>query len=75
MAAGNSDFDAILSTTLKNYVPKLADNVFLIHLYSEVEARAQHHPREKPKDLQQRTLYAQPFDQQNLPRSTSLHNF
>ena len=28
MAAGNSDFDAILSTTLKNYVPKLADNVF-----------------------------------------------
>ena len=27
MAAGNSDFDAILSTTLKNYVPKLADNV------------------------------------------------
>ena len=28
MAAGNSDFDEILSTTLKNYVPKLADNVF-----------------------------------------------
>jgi len=28
MAAGNSDFDQILSTTLKNYVPKLADNVF-----------------------------------------------
>ena len=26
--AGNADFDAILSTTLKNYVPKLADNVF-----------------------------------------------
>jgi len=28
MAAGNADFDQILSTTLKNYVPKLADNVF-----------------------------------------------
>lgn len=28
MAAGNSDFNEILSTTLKNYVPKLADNVF-----------------------------------------------
>jgi len=28
MAAGNSDFDAILSTTLKNYIPKLTDNVF-----------------------------------------------
>ena len=26
--AGNADFDQILSTTLKNYVPKLADNVF-----------------------------------------------
>ena len=26
--AGNPDFDQILSTTLKNYVPKLADNVF-----------------------------------------------
>ena len=26
--AGNADFDAILSTTLKNYVPRLADNVF-----------------------------------------------
>ena len=25
---GNDDFDQILSTTLKNYVPKLADNVF-----------------------------------------------
>ena len=34
MAAGNADFDQILSTTLKNYVPKLADNVFLslIHI-------------------------------------------
>ena len=28
MAAGNADFDQILSTTLKNYIPKLADNVF-----------------------------------------------
>ena len=28
MAAGNSAFDQILSTTLKNYVPKLTDNVF-----------------------------------------------
>ena len=28
MAAGNADFNQILSTTLKNYVPKLADNVF-----------------------------------------------
>ena len=28
MAAGNSDFNEILSTTLKNYVPKLAANVF-----------------------------------------------
>ena len=28
MAAGNSDFDEILSTTLKNYVPKLTDNIF-----------------------------------------------
>ena len=28
MAAGNDDFNQILSTTLKNYVPKLADNVF-----------------------------------------------
>jgi hypothetical protein len=26
--AGNDSFDQILSTTLKNYVPKLADNVF-----------------------------------------------
>jgi hypothetical protein len=26
--AGNSNFDAILSTTLKNYIPKLADNIF-----------------------------------------------
>ena len=26
--AGNDDFNQILSTTLKNYVPKLADNVF-----------------------------------------------
>lgn len=28
MAAGNDAFNQILSTTLKNYVPKLADNVF-----------------------------------------------
>jgi hypothetical protein len=28
MVAGNSDFNQILSTTLKNYIPKLADNVF-----------------------------------------------
>ena len=28
MAAGNSNFDEILSTTLKNYVPKLTDNIF-----------------------------------------------
>jgi len=28
MAAGNSAFDQLLSTTLKNYVPKLTDNVF-----------------------------------------------
>jgi len=28
MAAGNADFDAILSTTLKNYIPKLTDNIF-----------------------------------------------
>jgi len=28
MAAGNSDFDEILSTTLKNYIPKLTDNIF-----------------------------------------------
>ena len=28
MAAGNADFDEILSTTLKNYVPKLTDNIF-----------------------------------------------
>ena len=28
MAAGNSNFDEILSTTLKNYVPKLSDNIF-----------------------------------------------
>ena len=28
MAAGNDDFNQILSTTLKNYIPKLADNVF-----------------------------------------------
>tara|TARA_B100001146_G_scaffold223313_1_gene237667 strand:- start:104 stop:1066 length:963 start_codon:yes stop_codon:yes gene_type:complete len=28
MAAGNADFNQILSTTLKNYIPKLADNVF-----------------------------------------------
>ena len=26
--AGNADFDAILSTTLKNYIPKLTDNIF-----------------------------------------------
>lgn len=26
--AGNADFDTILATTLKNYVPKLVDNVF-----------------------------------------------
>ena len=28
MAAGNADFDEILSTTLKNYVPRLTDNIF-----------------------------------------------
>ena len=28
MAAGNDAFNQILSTTLKNYIPKLADNVF-----------------------------------------------
>ena len=28
MAAGNADFDEILSTTLKNYIPKLTDNIF-----------------------------------------------
>jgi hypothetical protein len=28
MAAGNTAFDEILSTTLKNYVPKLTDNIF-----------------------------------------------
>jgi len=28
MAAGNSNFDEILTTTLKNYIPKLTDNVF-----------------------------------------------
>ena len=28
MAAGNSNFDEILSTTLKNYVPRLTDNIF-----------------------------------------------
>ena len=28
MVAGNTNFDEILSTTLNNYVPKLADNVF-----------------------------------------------
>ena len=28
MAVGNSAFDEILSTTLKNYVPKLTDNIF-----------------------------------------------
>ena len=28
MAAGNSAFDEILSTTLKNYIPKLTDNIF-----------------------------------------------
>ena len=26
--AGNSEFDQILSTTLKNYIPKLTDNIF-----------------------------------------------
>ena len=26
--AGNDDFDQILSTTLKNYIPKLTDNIF-----------------------------------------------
>ena len=26
--AGNANFDEILSTTLKNYVPKLTDNIF-----------------------------------------------
>ena len=28
MAAGNSNFDEILTTTLNNYVPKLVDNIF-----------------------------------------------
>ena len=28
MAAGNAAFDEILSTTLKNYIPKLTDNIF-----------------------------------------------
>jgi hypothetical protein len=28
MAAGNANFDEILSTTLNNYIPKLTDNVF-----------------------------------------------
>ena len=28
MAAGNADFNQILSTTLKNYIPKLTDNIF-----------------------------------------------
>ena len=28
MAAGNSNFDEILSTTLKNYIPNLTDNIF-----------------------------------------------
>lgn len=28
MALGNADFDAILSTTLKNYTPQLEDNIF-----------------------------------------------
>ena len=28
MAAGNADFNEILSTTLKNYIPKLTDNIF-----------------------------------------------
>ena len=28
MAFGNSSFDEILSTTLKNYVPRLTDNIF-----------------------------------------------
>ena len=28
MAAGNANFDEILSTTLKNYIPKLTDNIF-----------------------------------------------
>jgi len=26
--AGNDNFDQILSTTLKNYIPKLTDNIF-----------------------------------------------
>ena len=26
--AGNSEFDQILSTTLKNYIPRLTDNIF-----------------------------------------------
>ena len=29
MATGNPDFDALLSTTLKHYTPKLEDNVFV----------------------------------------------
>ena len=28
MAAGNANFDEILSTTLNNYIPKLTDNIF-----------------------------------------------
>ena len=28
MTAGNADFNEILSTTLKNYIPKLTDNIF-----------------------------------------------
>ena len=28
MAAGNSNFDEILSTALRNYVPNLTDNIF-----------------------------------------------
>ena len=28
MVAGNANFDEILSTTLKNYIPKLTDNIF-----------------------------------------------
>ena len=28
MAFGNTSFDEILTTTLKNYVPRLTDNIF-----------------------------------------------
>ena len=28
MTAGNADFNQILSTTLKNYIPQLTDNIF-----------------------------------------------